>query len=158
MGYLVCGKCGGYYRLEEGESPESYSEVCDCGGKTIYYDDIPLNIVYKKCSACGYEDKEEAGIKFPPLTYWCPNCNRIKVEIKDECPICGFKDKSIGKPLFSAIYGCPKCGNSFGYVYKQETQENPQSLGYKIIGIISIVTAIAYVVLMLIKAYLKFNS
>lgn len=30
--FLVCDKCGGYYQLEEGESPEDFSLECDCGG------------------------------------------------------------------------------------------------------------------------------
>ena len=34
-GYLVCEKCGGYYELEEGESPEDF-ESCGCGGHLNY--------------------------------------------------------------------------------------------------------------------------
>jgi DNA-directed RNA polymerase subunit RPC12/RpoP len=34
-GYLVCEKCGGYYELEEGESPEDF-ESCGCGGHLKY--------------------------------------------------------------------------------------------------------------------------
>jgi hypothetical protein len=30
-GYLVCNKCGGYYQLQQGESPEDF-EKCQCGG------------------------------------------------------------------------------------------------------------------------------
>jgi hypothetical protein len=36
-GYLKCEKCGGYYELQEGESPEDFEE-CECGGKLKYYD------------------------------------------------------------------------------------------------------------------------
>lgn len=36
MGYLQCKKCGGYYELQEGESPEDY-DVCYCGGELEYY-------------------------------------------------------------------------------------------------------------------------
>ena len=35
MGYLICDKCGGYYELLPGESPEDYEE-CECGGKLKY--------------------------------------------------------------------------------------------------------------------------
>jgi len=30
--FLVCDKCGGYYELEKGESPEDFSDECECGG------------------------------------------------------------------------------------------------------------------------------
>lgn len=33
--YLVCEKCGGYYELQSGESPEDFQE-CECGGKLKY--------------------------------------------------------------------------------------------------------------------------
>nr|WP_319372831.1 hypothetical protein [uncultured Methanobacterium sp.] len=32
MGYLKCEKCGGYYELQKGESPNDF-ETCECGGK-----------------------------------------------------------------------------------------------------------------------------
>jgi hypothetical protein len=30
--FLVCEKCGGYYELHTGESPEDFSDECECGG------------------------------------------------------------------------------------------------------------------------------
>jgi hypothetical protein len=41
-GYLVCGKCGGYYELQDGESPEDY-EQCQCGGKLKYSTLLPAS-------------------------------------------------------------------------------------------------------------------
>jgi len=35
-GYLVCSECKGYYELQEGESPEDFTE-CECGGELIFY-------------------------------------------------------------------------------------------------------------------------
>ncbi|AEG17290.1 hypothetical protein [Methanobacterium paludis] len=35
-GYLICKKCGGYYELQPGESPEDF-DSCQCGGKLEYY-------------------------------------------------------------------------------------------------------------------------
>jgi ribosomal protein L40E len=35
-GYLVCNSCGGYYQLEQGESPDDFEDVCDCGGKFMH--------------------------------------------------------------------------------------------------------------------------
>jgi hypothetical protein len=32
MAYLVCDKCGGYYELQPGESPDDFDR-CECGGK-----------------------------------------------------------------------------------------------------------------------------
>lgn len=32
-GYLVCDKCGNYYKLQSGESPEEFTDDCKCGGK-----------------------------------------------------------------------------------------------------------------------------
>ena len=36
MGFLVCKECGGYYELQEGESPEDFSDKCECGGLLEY--------------------------------------------------------------------------------------------------------------------------
>lgn len=35
-GYLICKKCGGYYELQLGESPEDF-DSCQCGGELEYY-------------------------------------------------------------------------------------------------------------------------
>lgn len=67
MGYLVCKKCGGYYELEEGESPEDFSN-CECGGDLEYLDELEPsgNSSEAKdsliCSSCGAEIEE--GTKF----------------------------------------------------------------------------------------------
>ena len=34
-GYLECDNCRGYYELQNGESPDDFSE-CECGGKLVY--------------------------------------------------------------------------------------------------------------------------
>ncbi|MEN4017112.1 MAG: hypothetical protein PQ975_01380 [Methanobacterium sp.] len=46
-GYLVCEDCKGYYKLQEGESPEDFDQ-CQCGGKLRYYEDISELKVQKK--------------------------------------------------------------------------------------------------------------
>ena len=38
-GYLVCEKCGGYYKLQPDESPDDF-EQCQCGGKLEFRDKI----------------------------------------------------------------------------------------------------------------------
>ena len=40
-GYLVCDKCNGYYKLQSGESPQDFTNKCECGGKLTYKDSIP---------------------------------------------------------------------------------------------------------------------
>ncbi|NYB52362.1 MAG: hypothetical protein HVN35_07395 [Methanobacteriaceae archaeon] len=35
MGYLICNRCGGYYELQDDESPEDF-ESCRCGGQLFY--------------------------------------------------------------------------------------------------------------------------
>ena len=40
MGYLICKKCGGYYELQPGESPDDFSDECECGGELIYSDTL----------------------------------------------------------------------------------------------------------------------
>ena len=41
-GYLICEDCGGYYKLQSGESPNDY-EKCQCGGKLEYSTLKPFN-------------------------------------------------------------------------------------------------------------------
>ena len=43
MPYLICKKCDGYYKLQEGESLEDFEE-CECGGELAQVDS--LNIPY----------------------------------------------------------------------------------------------------------------
>jgi hypothetical protein len=43
-GYLVCNKCGGYYELQEGENPEDFDLICECGGKLQYKKSIKQDI------------------------------------------------------------------------------------------------------------------
>lgn len=39
MSYLVCDKCGIYYELQPGESPDDFTDQCECGGKLFYEGD-----------------------------------------------------------------------------------------------------------------------
>jgi len=38
-GYLICTKCGGYYKLKEGEKPSDFVS-CECGGPLQYYNSL----------------------------------------------------------------------------------------------------------------------
>lgn len=35
-GYLVCNKCGAYYEVHKGESPDEFDKNCECGGTFEY--------------------------------------------------------------------------------------------------------------------------
>lgn len=39
-GYLVCDKCRSYYKIQPDESPDNFTDKCECGGKLEYYDNI----------------------------------------------------------------------------------------------------------------------
>ena len=70
MPYLVCDRCGGYYELQLGESPEDFSDKCECGGHLNYVQDL---------------DEADG------LNEVCPNCGGV-IEGSDEvCPNCGFE-------------------------------------------------------------------
>lgn len=42
VGYLICGKCKGYYKLQPGESPKDFVSECDCGGKIRYVQNLDI--------------------------------------------------------------------------------------------------------------------
>ena len=65
MPYLVCGECGKYYQLQEGESPENFLLSCTCGGRLILtesLDDIEsldgTELLQKQEEQHGYKNKE----------------------------------------------------------------------------------------------------
>ena len=62
MAYLVCDKCGGYYELQPGESPDNFSDKCECGGHLRYVQNLnDVNELQKTCPNCGsvIEDNDE---------------------------------------------------------------------------------------------------
>jgi uncharacterized paraquat-inducible protein A len=73
MGYLKCEKCGGYYELQEGESPDDF-DLCECGGK--------LN--HTKTFETSGEDTNEN-----KATITCPYCGKENIEYSNYCQDCG---------------------------------------------------------------------
>jgi len=79
LGYLICGKCKSYYKLQPGESAEDFIDQCNCGGKLRYAENIdivnpdwreaPINDICPKC-----------GDKNPKGAIFCNNCGS---QIKD---------------------------------------------------------------------------
>lgn len=80
MSHLKCEKCGSYYKLKEGETPEDFKS-CQCGGKLNYIQNFdshfdeemdPLNEI-NICPSCGAKNL--------PGKRYCKSCNSI---IKDK--------------------------------------------------------------------------
>ncbi len=42
MGYLICGKCKSYYKLQSGESAKDFVDKCDCDGKLRYVENLDI--------------------------------------------------------------------------------------------------------------------
>lgn len=90
MGYLQCDKCGGYYELQEGESPDDFSDTCECGGKLKYKDAINDNYSSEQPISDHYLDN--------PGTTYCGKCGHKNSYNAMFCKKCGSKlKKSKGK-------------------------------------------------------------
>lgn len=70
MRYIGCDRCGGYYKLEEGESLDDF-ERCQCGG----------NLSYVELSR-GVENKHENRIR-------CQICGHVQEKRNVVCSKCG---------------------------------------------------------------------
>ena len=106
MGYLKCDKCDGYYKLQEGESPEDFVS-CECGGKlrsvkdslTKNHEIVKNQINY--CSNCGSKIKYNSNFckncgmqiinqsNINPNEKICSNCGSINDNDKSFCKECG---------------------------------------------------------------------
>jgi len=42
MGYLICGKCKSFYKLQSGDSAKDFVDSCDCGGKLRYVENLDI--------------------------------------------------------------------------------------------------------------------
>jgi len=83
MSYLICEKCGGYYKLKEGEKPDEF-EACECGGSLRFVQNFnahfdeeldPIN-EFNICHDCGIENS--AGEKY------CKSCGKMIKDTKNE--------------------------------------------------------------------------
>ncbi|ADZ09385.1 hypothetical protein Metbo_1141 [Methanobacterium lacus] len=63
MAYLVCDKCGGYYELQPGESPDDFDR-CECGGKLKYL----TNLDYLSDDFSDYSSSDNSIDAFPKST------------------------------------------------------------------------------------------
>lgn len=68
MGYLKCENCAGSYELKNGESPEDFSDKCECGGNLKYYETsnpkenhkLTPQVNGNKCPHCSFKNKADA--------------------------------------------------------------------------------------------------
>lgn len=82
MGYLVCEGCGGYYKLQPGESPEDFSDKCECGGNTHYVENLTKN-------------KE---LNETTRAILCPHCGTLNSEDSKLCKSCKKALKKVEPP------------------------------------------------------------
>lgn len=91
MGYLKCDNCGGTYELKNNESPDDFSDTCECGGTLNYFEsNNPLknkNIL---------SNSKSNGKDLKP----CPHCNFNNKPHATFCKQCG---KKLEKNLISRI-------------------------------------------------------
>lgn len=103
MGYLICEDCGGYYELQEGESPDDFEKTCECGGKLKYVENLDFSD--------DSEILEESGKNGET-----PIISKDFEELEPENPINedSFSQKTAKKPIISSeeisnAHFCPKC-------------------------------------------------
>jgi hypothetical protein len=84
MSYLVCDKCGGYYELQPGESPDDFTDKCECGGHLRYVQNL--------------NDDEN-------LQKVCPKCGSLIEDNNETCPTCGFELKMSSLTEKQIIFG-----------------------------------------------------
>lgn len=83
MSYLICEKCGGYYKLKEGEKPDEF-EACECGGSLRFVQNFnahfdeeldPIN-EFNICPDCGIENSADEK--------YCKSCGKMIKDTKNE--------------------------------------------------------------------------
>lgn len=84
--YIICEDCGGYYKLEDGESLDDFG-ACHCGGKLKYAENNFMSKLKapERKKLHGDEEKGSKGPKTTPNKYIkCENCGGYYRLKKDE--------------------------------------------------------------------------
>lgn len=128
MGYLICGECGGYYELEQGESPENF-EKCECGGKLRYRKTVEGLKNYGTNDKVSYNDNNLEKIKLKSIGIGAISSLLIILSIflpklllkynTDEYAIVSILFIFVLAPLiggFIASYSCKRCNYKYGVV------------------------------------------
>ncbi len=96
MSYLICEKCGGYYKLKKGEKPNDF-KTCECGGSLRYVQNFnahfdeeldPIN-EFNICPDCGTES-------FAAEKY-CKSCGKMIKNTKNKENDSSDADKNVTK-------------------------------------------------------------
>jgi len=129
MGYLICEKCEGFYELKEGESPEDFSDKCECGGKLEYVDTIKESKNYDINEDVPNIDNNQSKIKLKSVGIGAISSLLIillfflpKLLLKYntyELAIISVVFMLILAPLiggFIASYSCRRCNYKYGVV------------------------------------------
>lgn len=125
MSYLGCDKCGGYYELQPSESPEDFSDECECGGTLKHIKNLDDGLEESESGADQKNDDDKLS-KLSKQTklfngligFWDKQSNNAKIGIG----ICGLC--CIGLFLFFV----------FGFMFSSESmtaeeiKQNAQSL------------------------------
>jgi len=108
MGYLICQKCKGYYKLQPGEKPEDFTDTCACGGNLRYA--INMDVINTETPPINNPRNEKKEYQKSK------NENKSnKTENKDNksklisCPDCGHQ-------LSKKAKTCPNCGRKLNYI------------------------------------------
>ena len=83
MSYLICEKCGGYYKLKEGEKPEDF-ESCECGG-TLKHVSVLSDLKYVQNFGEHFDDELDPINEFNI----CPDCGNENHAGEKYCKSCG---------------------------------------------------------------------
>jgi len=116
LGYLVCEKCGGNYKLKDGEAIDDF-EGCNCGGKFDYVKELDEKSISDKrlnmddkliCPDCGKENQKN--VKFcgscgKPLNIDYSDDNHPKKIIKTMNPNQSDITKNNGIRIVAIIFG-----------------------------------------------------
>ncbi len=77
MGYLICDKCKGYYKLDYGESPDDFSKNCECGGTLSYKEKLDFNSLATEDTKPETEEKIEKTVsKKDDSVKYCETCGQ----------------------------------------------------------------------------------
>lgn len=110
MGYLICEDCGGYYELQEGESPDDFEKTCECGGKLKYVESLDVKNNDKTMTKSG-----------------TPNVSKNKDISQDKSPKPKRKYLVVG--LVALIFIVAVIGGSYAY---NQYQDNKYYQNYRL--------------------------
>lgn len=137
MGYLICKDCNGYYKLQDGEKPEDFTNKCACGGNLRYAIDIEMvgenQLIHKQTKNNEHKNKfeqhpqhngtKENGNKKHNNLMDCPDCGSKISKSAKTCPNCGVKLKNAKdvSPGLALILGFGL--GPLGYIYLSRWKE-----------------------------------